>query len=158
MFETEIERRLNVKKLFEHRLDELSGGELQKVSIAYNLALESDLMLLDEPSAFIDIEDRLRVADAIKSVVDVKEKIAIVVDHDILFQDYVSDSLIVFSGIPSKHGIASAPLQKKEGMNRFLREMNITFRRDPTTGRPRANKLGSQKDVEQKKKGNYYYQ
>ncbi len=158
LFELEIERRLKVKPLFEHKLSELSGGELQKVSIAYNLAIESDLVLLVEPSAFIDVEDRLRVADAIKSIVDVKEKIAMVVDHDILFQDYVSDSLIVFSGEPAEKGFASKPLPKEDGMNAFLREMGITFRRDPSTGRPRANKPDSQKDKEQKKQGKYYYQ
>jgi ATP-binding cassette subfamily E protein 1 len=158
LFAHEVDRRLRVKSLFERRLDRLSGGELQKVSVAYNLAIESDLVLLDEPSAFIDVEDRLRVADAIRSVVEIKEKIAIVVDHDILFQDYVSDSLIVFSGRPSLRGIASGLLSKEEGMNRFLREMGVTFRRDPSTGRPRANKPGSRLDVEQKKRGKYYYQ
>jgi len=45
-----------------------------------------------------------------------------------------------------------------EGMNSFLKEMNLSFRRDPKTGRPRANKLDSQRDKEQKKKGEYYYQ
>ena len=158
LFSLEVERRLKVKKLFDHKLDELSGGELQKVSVAYNLAIESDLILLDEPSAFVDAEDRLRIADAIKSVVDVKGKLAVVVDHDILFQDYVSDRMIVFSGEPSKHGKASAPLPKEEAMNFFLSDMGVTFRRDPSTGRPRANKLGSQKDSEQKKSGKYYYQ
>ena len=158
LFELEIERRLKVKKFFEHRVDSLSGGELQKVSIAYNLAIESDLILLDEPSAFIDAEDRLRVADAIKSVVDVKGKIAMVVDHDVLFQDYVSDRMIVFSGEPSKSGSASKPLPKEQAMNSFLKGMGVTFRRDPSTGRPRANKPGSQKDSEQKKSGKYYYQ
>jgi len=158
LFESEVERRLDVKKLFDRQLSKLSGGELQKVSVAFNLCLESDMILLDEPSAFIDAEDRLRVADAIRSVVDVKEKVALVVDHDILFQDYVSDSLIVFSGQPAVQGTASAPLPKEEGMNRFLKEMGVTFRRDPSTGRPRANKPDSQKDLEQKKSGKYYYQ
>lgn len=158
LFEIEIERRLNVKKFFEHRIDSLSGGELQKVSIAYNLSIESDLILLDEPSTFIDAEDRLRVADAIKSVVDVKNKLAMVVDHDVLFQDYVSDRMIVFSGEPSKSGAASKPLPKEQAMNSFLKGMGVTFRRDPSTGRPRANKPGSQKDSEQKKSGKYYYQ
>ncbi|MDD5162816.1 MAG: ribosome biogenesis/translation initiation ATPase RLI [Candidatus ainarchaeum sp.] len=158
LFETEIDRKLNIKTLFEHKLSELSGGELQKVSIAYNLCLGSDLILLDEPSAFIDIEDRLRVADCIRSVVSSTKKIALVVDHDILFQDYISDRLIVFSGQPAKQGIASKPMPMHEGMNLFLKEMNISFRRDPQTGRPRANKIDSQKDKEQKKKGEYYYQ
>jgi ATP-binding cassette subfamily E protein 1 len=42
-------------------------------------------------------------------------------------------------------------------MNRFLKMMNITFRRDPTNFRPRINKMGSVKDTEQKSKGTYFY-
>ncbi|MBN1941287.1 MAG: ribosome biogenesis/translation initiation ATPase RLI [Candidatus Diapherotrites archaeon] len=158
LFESEINKKLGVKDFFEHKLTDLSGGELQKISVAYNLCIESDLILLDEPSAFLDIEDRLRIADVIKSVVSNKKKLALVVDHDILFQDYVSDRLIVFSGEPAKSGTASKPMGMQEGMNQFLKEMRVTFRRDPKTGRPRANKLESQKDKEQKKKGQYYYQ
>ena len=157
LFETEIDRKLHVKDFFERNLDKLSGGELQKVSVAYNLALESDLVLLDEPSAFIDVEDRLRVADVIRSVVDVKAKIAFVVDHDMLFQDYVSDRLMVFSGVPAKEGKSSKPMPMREGMNKFLKEMKITFRRDGNTGRPRVNKPGSRLDKEQTQKGNHYY-
>jgi len=158
LFETEVDKKLNIKALFEHKLADLSGGELQKTSIAYNLCLGADLILLDEPSAFVDIEDRLRIADCIRSVISNTKKIALVVDHDILFQDYISDRLIVFSGEPAKKGFSSQPMPMHEGMNLFLKEMNITFRRDPSTGRPRANKISSQKDKEQKKKGEYYYQ
>ena len=105
----------------------------------------------------IDVEDRLRVADAIKSVVDVREKIAMVVDHDILFQDYVSDRLMVFEGEPGRKGLGKAPVAMHEGMNSFLKSMGTSFRRDTATGRPRANKENSVKDKEQKKKGEYYY-
>jgi len=157
LFESEVEKKLHIKGFFDRQLSALSGGELQKVSIAYNLSLESDVILLDEPSAFIDAEDRLRVADIIRSVVDVKGKTALVIDHDILFQDYVSDRLIVFSGVPAKSGTSSAPMPMLEGMNAFLGEMGITFRRDKSTGRPRVNKLGSRLDREQKEKGAYYY-
>ncbi len=157
LFESEIERRLKVKHLFEKQLSELSGGELQKVSIALTLCQNADIFLLDEPSAFIDVEDRLRVADAIKTVADKKKKVMIVVDHDILFEDYVSDRIMVLSGIPSKEGHCEKPVNLHDGMNSFLKEMGITFRRDPETGRPRANKVGSVKDREQKQSGEYYY-
>ncbi len=157
LFGVEVDKRLRVKDLFDHPVDSLSGGELQRVAIALALCQEADLFLLDEPSAFIDLEDRLAVADCIKSVVDVQKKVALVVDHDILFQDYVSDRLIVFEGEPSVSGHALKPLSMQDGMNLFLKNLGITYRRDEVTGRPRANKADSVKDREQKLSGEYYY-
>lgn len=158
IFESEIDKKLNIKGLYEKQLSELSGGELQKVAVSLCLSRsDADLFLLDEPSAFIDVEDRLKIADVIKSVVDKNDKIAMVVDHDILFQDYISNRLVVFSGTPGANGTASSPLSMHEGMNQFLKEIGVSFRRDPSTGRPRANKPDSVKDAEQKKKGEYYY-
>lgn len=158
LFKSEVDRRLAITELQHHRLDELSGGELQKVAVGLALArLNADIILLDEPSAFVDIEDRLNMADAIRSVVDSRRKICMVVDHDILFQDYVSDRLVVFSGEPSVRGFAGRAVSMQEGMNSFLKSMDLTFRRDPETGRPRANKAGSQLEQAQKKKGEYYY-
>ncbi len=157
LFETEIDRKLNVSKLWEKKLSSLSGGELQKVAISLALCREANLVLLDEPSAFLDVEDRLKVADVIRGVSELTGKTTIVVDHDILFQDYVSDRVIVFDGIPSKSGKALKPMALEEGMNTFLKSLGVTYRRDPRTGRPRANKENSVKDQEQKKSGKYYY-
>lgn len=158
LFKNEIDRRLSITDFENHLLEELSGGELQKISVAMALARnDSDLVLLDEPTAFVDIEDRLKMADTIRSVVDSKDKIAMVVDHDILFQDYVSDRLIIFSGNPSVKGYAGQAVSMHKGMNSFLKDMKISFRRDPQTGRPRANKLDSQLDKDQKKRGEYFY-
>ena len=157
IFESEVNKKLGIKKFFEQNLSELSGGELQKVSIAYNLCLDFDLLLLDEPSAFMDIEERLRVADCIRGIISNTKRIALVVDHDILFQDYVSDRLIVFSGAPAKKGTASEAMEMHRGMNLFLKEMNVSMRRDVNSGRPRINKLDSVLDQEQKKSGEYYY-
>jgi len=148
---------LGIEKLLERNMGRLSGGELQSVLITSVLAQEKDIMLLDEPSAFLDVEQRLRVAKLLRDHVEKKEVPCFVVDHDLLFIDNLSDRVMVFSGIPGRSGQGSAPTGLKEGMNRFLRELGITFRRDPVTGRPRANKPGSQLDLEQKRKGNYYY-
>lgn len=157
LFKNEVDRRLKISNLLEKNVKKLSGGELQKVALASALCRKADILLMDEPSAFIDVEDRLQAADAIRSVVDITEKACLVVDHDILFQDYVSDRLIVFEGSPGKQGRALQPMEMQEGMNHFLKTMNITYRRDGATGRPRANKPDSVKDQEQKKKGQYYY-
>ncbi len=158
LFRNEVDRRLAITELSHHRLDELSGGELQKIAVGIALTRnDADLILLDEPTAFVDIEDRLNMADAIRSVVSSAKKVCMVVDHDLLFQDYVSDRLIVFSGEPGVKGFAGAAVSMQEGMNSFLKEMGISFRRDASSGRPRANKVGSQLDSEQKKKGEYYY-
>ncbi|HID08650.1 TPA: ribosome biogenesis/translation initiation ATPase RLI [Candidatus Micrarchaeota archaeon] len=156
-FESEIKRQLEIDRVWENNAAELSGGERQRVAIALCLAREADIYLLDEPSAFLDVDQRLTASKLIKRVIANRKKLGFVVEHDIVMMDYVSDRLIVFSGEPGRRGRASAPLPMREGMNRFLRELGITFRRDPHTGRPRVNKPGSQKDVEQKKKGEYYY-
>ncbi|ENN96449.1 ATPase RIL [Methanocaldococcus villosus KIN24-T80] len=157
-YKSEIINPLQLEKLLDKEVNELSGGELQRVAIAACLSRDADIYLLDEPSAFLDVEQRLRVSKVIRRTADEKEAGIFVVDHDILFQDYISDRFIVFSGEPGRYGYASKPLNKREGANKFLKEMNITFRRDPETGRPRANKEGSQRDIMQKEKGEYYYE
>ncbi|MEK6957437.1 MAG: ribosome biogenesis/translation initiation ATPase RLI [archaeon] len=158
VFKNEVDRRLAITELENHLLEELSGGELQKIAVGVALSRTNcELVLLDEPTAFVDVEDRLNMADAIRSVTDAKKKICMVVDHDILFQDYVSDRLMVFSGEPSVKGFAGAAMSMHDGMNSFLKSVGISFRRDPESGRPRANKLHSQLDQAQKKKGEYYY-
>lgn len=156
-FKSEIDKKLCISALFEKKLENLSGGELQKTAVALCLSRQADLFLLDEPSASVDVEDRLRIADCINSVVGRKGKTALVVDHDVLFIDYTASRLIVFDGIPGKQGNALSPMSMRNGMNYFLKQLGITFRRDLTTGRPRVNKQNSVLDKEQKQKGEYYY-
>ncbi|MDP6459204.1 MAG: ATP-binding cassette domain-containing protein, partial [Candidatus Hydrothermarchaeota archaeon] len=156
-FEAEVSKPLEIDLLHDRKLHELSGGELQRVAIALCLGRDADVYLLDEPSAYLDVEQRLKVAKMIRRVIEKKEATGIIVDHDILFTDYISDRIMVFHGIPGEEGTTTQPLAMKDGMNTFLRDVNITFRRDLVTGRPRANKLHSQKDKEQKAKGEYYY-
>lgn len=146
-----------LEELMDRPLDTLSGGELQRVAITECLCKEADIYLLDEPSAHMDVEQRVAASKIIRDMMIKNERTAIVVDHDVLFIDYLSDRLMVFLGEPGKRGVASSPEAMRKGMNRFLKELDITVRRDPETGRPRVNKLDSVKDREQKKKGEYYY-
>ena len=85
------------------------------------------------------------------------QKTALVVDHDIYMIDMLSQRLMVFEGEPSVYGKARGPFNMETGMNKFLKNLGITFRRDEETKRPRVNNLGSRLDREQKENGNYYY-
>jgi len=156
-YEISIIRPLNLKELFMRKLNELSGGELQRVAIAHCLSQDADIVLMDEPSAYLDVEQRLIVSKVIKDVMFTTGRSAIIVDHDLLFIDYLSDKLIVFDGEPAINGIANPPMNMGDGMNKFLSELNITFRRDEENYRPRINKEDSQKDREQKSAGKLYY-
>lgn len=69
---------------------------------------------------------------------------------------YLADKVIVFDGTPAKDTECQSPESMISGMNKFLKMMEITFRRDPTNFRPRINKHNSQKDQEQKLAGNFF--
>ncbi len=154
--DTTIMKHLELEHLLDKQLNNLSGGELQRVMIAKTLAEDADLVLMDEPSAYLDIEQRLAVSKLIDEHCGITEKAAIIVDHDLLFLDHISDNLLVFEGVPADEGNVTGPFPLKEGMNTFLEELNISFRRDEETKRPRANKPDSQMDRKQKQSGNLY--
>jgi ATP-binding cassette subfamily E protein 1 len=157
-FETRIAEPLRLEPLYEQKLSELSGGELQRVGIAMCLAKDADLYLLDEPSAYLDVESRVELGKTLKRFARKTEKPLLVIDHDLLLLDYISDRGMVFRGEPGEKGGSTEPMRIEDAMNTFLKEVEITFRKDPESGRPRANKLDSQKDQEQRKSGEFYEQ
>ncbi|KON29814.1 ATPase [miscellaneous Crenarchaeota group-1 archaeon SG8-32-1] len=157
LYRSQILQPLKIPDLMERDINELSGGELQRVAITACLSREAELYLLDEPSAYLDVEDRLSAARTIRRVIENRKVTAFVVEHDVVAQDFIADRLMVFSGDPGVHGFANPPTDLRGGMNSFLKDMNVTFRRDPQTKRPRVNKEGSRLDREQKDIGEYYY-
>jgi ATP-binding cassette subfamily E protein 1 len=156
-YKVQLIRPLEIEPLLLRKLNELSGGELQRVAIARCLSREADLYLLDEPSAYLDVEQRLNIARVIRERMEQSGKTAFVVDHDLLFIDYISDSLTIFSGKPAVNGIVNGPFSMEAGMNKFLAGLNITLRRDKESLRPRINKEDSQMDRKQKEEGKLYY-
>lgn len=156
-YKTEILQPLGVDSLLDRNVAELSAGELQKTAITACLSQKAELYLLDEPSAYLDVEERLNMARAIRRVVEAHNVTAFVVEHDVVAQDFIADRLMVFTGQPGVKGIADKPTRLRDGMNMFLKQMEVTFRRDPLTKRPRVNKDGSRLDKFQKEIGEYYY-
>ena len=156
-YEMDLIRPLNLKHLLHKKLSELSGGQLQRVAIAHCLSQDAKLFLLDEPSAYLDVEQRLLVAKVIRDMMYKKGSSALVVDHDLLFIDYLSNNLIVFTGEPAISGEVKGPFSMDHGMNLFLEDLNITMRRDKESSRPRINKPNSVLDREQKNAKSLYY-
>ena len=155
--EEQIVEPLKIKKLYNKSVKNLSGGELQKVAVVSCLLQKADVYALDEPSAFMDVEDRIAIAKFIQKFVRSYGKSAIIIDHDLLLMDLISDSMVIFEGTSGVEGHATSPLSKTKAMNQFLKSLEITFRRDEKTLRPRVNKDASRLDKQQKDSGNYYY-
>ncbi|MGQ4554507.1 ribosome biogenesis/translation initiation ATPase RLI [Halobellus sp. GM3] len=154
---TEVANPLQLNRIMERNLEDLSGGERQRVAIAACLSEDADLYVMDEPSAHLDVEQRVQATTAIRRYAENHDETVLVIDHDIYMIDLLADRLMVFDGEPSEYGHATAPQEMREGMNDFLGDLDITFRRDERTQRPRINKPDSQLDRKQKKQGEYYY-
>jgi ATP-binding cassette subfamily E protein 1 len=156
-FITDVIKPLQVEQLFDQEVLNLSGGELQRVALTLCLGKPADVYLIDEPSAYLDSEQRLHAAKVIKRFILHAKKTAFVVEHDFIMATYLADRVIVFEGLPSVNTLANPPQNLLIGMNKFLQSLDITFRRDPNNYRPRINKLNSVKDVDQKKSGNFFF-
>ncbi|THE65210.1 ribosome biogenesis/translation initiation ATPase RLI [Salinadaptatus halalkaliphilus] len=154
---TEIAQPLQLERIMEQNLSDLSGGERQRVAIAACLSDSADLYLLDEPSAHLDVEQRVQATSAIRRYAEQQDATVMVIDHDIYSIDLLADRLMVFDGEPASHGRAGTPQPMRDGMNDFLANLEVTFRRDERTSRPRINKPDSQLDKQQKADGEYYY-
>jgi len=156
-FTIEVLKPMKIDDLMNQKVCTLSGGELQRVAIVMVLGTPADLYLIDEPSTYLDCEQRLVIAKIIKRFIKSNNKTCFIVEHDFMMSTYLADRVIVYEGTPSVHATVTKPKGMETGMNNFLKQLNVTFRRDKETGRPRINKLNSQKDKEQKNSGIYFY-
>lgn len=156
-FMTDVGKPLQIEQLLDQQVKTLSGGELQRVAIVLALGKPADIYLIDEPSAYLDSEQRIVAARVIKRFILHAKKTAFVVEHDFIMATYLADRVVVYSGTPSLNCTASTPQSLLTGMNLFLKQLEITFRRDPTNFRPRINKFESVMDREQKQSGNYFH-
>eukprot|EP00612_Vaucheria_litorea_P005297 CAMPEP_0171459840 /NCGR_PEP_ID=MMETSP0945-20130129/4956_1 /TAXON_ID=109269 /ORGANISM="Vaucheria litorea, Strain CCMP2940" /LENGTH=584 /DNA_ID=CAMNT_0011985925 /DNA_START=156 /DNA_END=1910 /DNA_ORIENTATION=+ len=156
-FVTDVIRPLNIEDIIDNEVQTLSGGELQRVAITLCLGKPAAIYLIDEPSAYLDSEQRITCSKLIKRFVMHSKKTAFIVEHDFIMATYLADRVVVYDGVPGIETTAHSPQNLLTGMNSFLEQLRITFRRDPTNYRPRINKPDSIKDREQKLSGNYFF-
>jgi ATP-binding cassette, sub-family E, member 1 len=157
MFVSDVMRPMSMDSIMDNGVQDLSGGELQRVAIVLALGMPADIYLIDEPSAYLDSEQRIAASKVIKRFIMHAKKTAFVVEHDFIMATYLADRVVVYDGVPGVETCAHSPQALIPGMNTFLSQLNITFRRDPSNFRPRINKVDSIKDREQKLAGNYFY-
>eukprot|EP01033_Poteriospumella_lacustris_P002004 gene2004-1459_t len=156
-FVSDVMRPMSMDAIIDNGVQDLSGGELQRVAIVLCLGTAADIYLIDEPSAYLDSEQRIAASKVIKRFIMHAKKTAFVVEHDFIMATYLADRVVVYDGRPGVETTAHSPQALIPGMNTFLSQLNITFRRDPSNFRPRINKIDSIKDREQKLAGNYFY-
>lgn len=156
-FQTDVVKPLQIEDILDHQVKTLSGGEIQRVALIIALGKPADIYLIDEPSAYLDSEQRIITARLIKRFILHAKKSAFVIEHDFIMATYLADRVIVYSGQPAVECTAHQPETVLTGMNRFLKQLDITFRRDTESYRPRINKHMSQMDQEQKLSGNYFH-
>ncbi|KAF2199924.1 hemin import ATP-binding protein hmuV [Delitschia confertaspora ATCC 74209] len=156
-FQTDVYKPLKMDDFIDQEVQNLSGGELQRVAIVLALGIPADIYLIDEPSAYLDSEQRIVAARVIKRFIMHAKKTAFVVEHDFIMATYLADRVIVFDGQPGVDSRANTPESLLTGCNKFLKNLDVTFRRDPNSYRPRINKFHSQLDQEQKSAGNYFF-
>ena len=149
---------LGIEHLFDIELPSLSGGELQRVFVAACLSKRADLYLIDEPAAFLDVEERIKIARIIRNAASIYNASVIAIEHDLQLADILGDRVMLFMGEPGVKGFTLGPMGKQEGMNQFLKELDITFRRDTETGRARINKKDSKLDREQRESGEFFFE
>lgn len=151
-FQSDVVRPMRIEQIADLHVRTLSGGELQRLALVLVLGRPADVYLIDEPSAYLDVEQRLAASRVIRRFILHQQKTAFVVEHDLVMATYLADRVIVFDGQPGVCCHASAPQALAEGMNQFLSQLDVTVRCNSRNGRPRINKVGGLKDREQKER------
>ena len=83
------------------QVQHLSGGELQRVALVLSMCTAADVYLIDEPSAYLDSEQRVIASRVIKRFILHTKKTAFIVEHDFIMATYLADRVVVFVGEPS---------------------------------------------------------
>lgn len=157
-FKVNVLTPLGVEKLFDLTVKDLSGGQMQRIAITVCLGAQADIYLLDDPSAYIDVEDRIVISKILRKFAYLSKKTIFLVEHDMIMATSTCDKVVVFTGKPGLSCTASSPTDLKTGINNFLKILDVTMRKDTFsgTGRPRINKKDFVRDREQKLKGEYF--
>ncbi|MEK6852150.1 MAG: ribosome biogenesis/translation initiation ATPase RLI, partial [Candidatus Thermoplasmatota archaeon] len=126
----EVVDALNMRLFLDHDVATLSGGELQKVAIAGTMLKDADVYFFDEPSSYLDIHERLRIARAIRGLAAAKQ--VVVVEHDLAVLDFLADHVYLLYGSEGAYGIVAQPRPVRTAINVYLqgmlKEENIRFR------------------------------
>jgi ATP-binding cassette, sub-family E, member 1 len=110
---------LELTKLYDRNIEELSGGELQRFALMIVLIQKAEIYMFDEPTSYLDVKQRIKMARLIRSMQS-HDNYLIVIEHDLSILDYLSDFVCCLYGEPSAYGVVTMPSSVREGINIFL--------------------------------------
>ena len=123
----EVMAQLDLGVVQDRQIEQLSGGELQRLALALALVQRADVYVFDEPSSYLDVAQRLKAARAIRAVA-AADTYVVAVEHDLAILDYLSDTVCLFYGARGAYGIVTPPMGVREGVNAFLEKRSPEWR------------------------------
>ncbi|MFC9534691.1 ABC transporter ATP-binding protein [Streptomyces sp. NPDC056975] len=132
---TEAMERTDVAALADRSVDELSGGQRQRVWIAMALAQETELLLLDEPTTYLDIAHQVEVLDLVRQLNHDKDRTVVLVLHDLNQAARYADHLVAMK---SGRIVAEGPPTEvvTADLVREVFGLDCVVVPDPVTGSP----------------------
>ncbi|WP_438753885.1 ABC transporter ATP-binding protein [Pararhizobium sp. O133] len=122
-------------ELAERPVDELSGGQRQRVWIAMALAQQTDILLLDEPTTFLDINHQIEVLDLLVDLNGTRGTTVVMVLHDLNLAARYADHLVALAD--GRVHMSGAPEEVlTEETVRYVFGLDSRVIKDPTSGRP----------------------
>lgn len=129
----ETTRSLGIDHLLDRTVQQLSGGELQRMAIAATILRDVDVYFFDEPSSYLDIHERMRIVRIIQSLAETKR--VIVIEHDLAVLDVLADLIHIVYGKKGAFGIFTPARSTRQAINSyldgFLPEENVRIRDKP---------------------------
>ena len=110
-----------------HYPSELSGGMRQRVALIRTLALNPEILFLDEPFSALDYQSRLIVCDDVYKIIKTEKKTAIMVTHDIAEAISISEKVIVLSKRPSNVKVEVPINFNQDDLTPFQKRKDIKF-------------------------------
>lgn len=108
------------------RPSQLSGGMRQRAALIRTLAVEPDILLLDEPFSALDYQTRLEVCDDVRKILNDQKKTALLVTHDLSEAISMSDKIIILSKRPG-HIKSILEIHFEEGLTPLKRRNAVEF-------------------------------
>ena len=128
-------RLTDTERFAARNLEELSGGERQRVIIARALAQEPDLVLLDEPTSFLDIKHQHAIYRLLRRLVDERGMTVLCVSHDLNLAGAYADEAVLMAGGRVTSAGKPGDVFRPELLDAVY-EMPVQVRIDEATGRP----------------------
>jgi iron complex transport system ATP-binding protein len=128
---------VGITALATRRVDELSGGERQLVSLARALAQEPSVLLLDEPTAHLDLRHQRDVVGTVFSAAGARDRTTIVVSHDLNLAAEHCDRLLLLADGQAQAFGSPKEVMTRQQLERMYR-CPVEVESDPASGRPRV--------------------